>query len=203
MMNSARAAKRVMYSMISFVENRLKLTVNRTKSRAGLLRESTFLGFTISRAGKLVWTRKALERFRLRIRTITSRSRGVKVTDMLKELKHCVVGWLNYFGLSHTYGVVLKLGKWMRRRVRMYYGKQWKQPRTRRRKLLALGACPETTKLVTRSRKGYWRLASNSPATGGMQKALSNEWLIAQGVPAMKARWIARHYGNSPQAEAP
>ena len=186
-----------MPSVINFVEHRLKLTVNRTKSRAGLLRESAFLSYTISRSGKLVWTPKALARFRLRIKEITSRNRGVNVTDMLKELKPYVVGWLNYFGSSHTYGTVVALDKWIRRRVRMYYWKQWKQPRTRRRKLLALGADPETTKLVTCSRKGYWRLSSNSI----VQKALNNEWLHAQGVPDMKARWIARHYGNSPQAE--
>ncbi|MCC5022957.1 MAG: hypothetical protein J6386_09265 [Candidatus Synoicihabitans palmerolidicus] len=111
MVGSAQAAKRVMHSVINFVEHRLKLTVNRTKSRAGLLRESAFLGFTIGRSGKLVWTPKALERFRLRIRAITSRSRGVKVTAMLKELKAYVVGWLNYYGLSHTYGTVLELDK--------------------------------------------------------------------------------------------
>jgi RNA-directed DNA polymerase len=68
MVSSARAANRVMHSVINFVEHRLKLTVNRTKSRAGLLRDSAFLGFTISRSGKLVWTPKALERFRLRIK---------------------------------------------------------------------------------------------------------------------------------------
>lgn len=86
----------------------------------------------------------------------------------------------------------------IRRRVRMYYWKQWKQPRTRRRKLLALGTWPESTKLVTRSRKGYWQLASNSI----VQRALNNDWLTAQGVPDMKARWIARHYANTPQTEA-
>ena len=61
-----------------------------------------------------------------------------------------------------------------------------------------LGVWPERTKLVTRSRKGYWRLAANSI----VQKALNNDWLSEQGVPDMKARWIARHYGNSPQTQA-
>ena len=52
--------------------------------------------------------------------------------------------------------------------------------------------------ITSRSRKGYWRLSSNSI----VQKALNNEWLTAQGVPDMKARRIARHYGNSSKAEA-
>ncbi|MCC5022958.1 MAG: hypothetical protein J6386_09270 [Candidatus Synoicihabitans palmerolidicus] len=61
-----------------------------------------------------------------------------------------------------------------------------------------MGTWPESTKLVTRSRKGYWQLASNSI----VQRALNNDWLTAQGVPDMKARWIARHYANTPQTEA-
>jgi len=46
------------------------------------------------------------------------------------------------------------------RRVGLYYWKQWKQPRTRRRNLIQLGANPEEVKLASRSRKGYWRMSS-------------------------------------------
>ena len=42
-----------------------------------------------------------------------------------------------YYKLSSTYKEVLALSVWIRRRVRLYY---WKQARTRRRHLLALGA---------------------------------------------------------------
>ena len=66
-------------------------------------------------------------------------------------------GWLQYFKLSSTYTEVLELSQWVRRRVRLYYWKQWKQPPTRRRHLLALGADPDKVHMATRSRKGYWR----------------------------------------------
>ena len=36
-----------------------------------------------------------------------------------------VMGWMNYFGISHTYREVLELDAWMRRRVRLYY---WTAP---------------------------------------------------------------------------
>lgn len=199
MVGSARAAKRVMLSVTHFVEHRLKLTVNRPKSRAGPLQHSAFLGFELGRGGKIVWTQKALQRFKLRIRQITSRSRGVNTEVMLVELRRYLIGWLNYYALSHTYQVLLGLEKWIRRRVRMYYWKRWKQPRTRRRKLIALGIDPRVTKLVTRSRKGYWRIGSNSI----VQRALNNDWLTQQGVPNMRARWIARHYGNASNKTPP
>ena len=60
---------------------------------------------------------------------------------------------------------------------------QWKQPRTRRRNLLALGADPATVHMATRSRKGYWRMSQNEI----VRFALNNRWLEEQGVPDMNA----------------
>jgi RNA-directed DNA polymerase len=111
---------------------------------------------------------------------------------MIRELRRYVIGWLGYFGISNTYRELLELEVWIRRRVRMYYWKQWKQPRTRRRNLIKLGIDPAEVKLVSRSRKGYWRLSSNSI----VQRALTNAYLKGQGVPDMKAKWSALHYGD-------
>jgi hypothetical protein len=61
--------------------------------------------------------------------------------------------------------------------------KQWNQPRTRRRHLLALGADPDTVHMATRSRKGYWRMSQNEIVS----YALNNRWLEEQGVPDMNA----------------
>jgi len=191
LVKSAEAAKRVMASLIRYCEGRLKLVVNRAKSRAALLKTCVFLGYQIDSRGKLVWSAKALHRFKQRVREITSRNRGHRVQDVIDELRSYVLGWLNYFKLSATYTVVLELAEWVRRRVRLYYWKQWKQPRTRRRKLLALGVFPEKVHMATRSRKGYWRMSRNSI----VHHALSNRWLEQQGVPDMRAIWIKLHYG--------
>jgi len=88
---------------------------------------------------------------------------------------------------------VLAWDDWVRRRVRLYYWKQWKQPRTRRRHLIQLGADSKEVKLATRSRKGYWRMSNNRI----VQQALSNRWLWGQGVPNMKQQWIGLHYGST------
>ena len=156
-----------------------------------LMGECSFLGFQIGVRGKVAWTAKALARFKERVREITRRNRGHRAQDVVDELRLYVTGWLNYFGISHTYKVVLELGDWVRRRVRLYYWKQWKQPRTRRRHLIALGINLEEVKLATRSRKGYWRMSFNRI----VQQALSNGWLEDQGVPDMRTLWIKLHYG--------
>ncbi|MBK1829094.1 hypothetical protein JIN81_18835, partial [Haloferula rosea] len=89
------------------------------------------------------------------------------------------------------YTVIERLAEWVRRRVRLYYWKQWKQPRTRRRQLLALGIAPDEVHKASRSRKGYWRMSQMSL----VRHALNNRWLEEQGVPDMRAVWIKLHYG--------
>ncbi|MEM8954853.1 MAG: group II intron maturase-specific domain-containing protein [Verrucomicrobiota bacterium] len=132
-----------------------------------------------------------MERFKRRVREITQRNRGHRVQDVIDELRQYILGWLNYYGISHTYTKVLELSEWVRRRMRLYYWKQGKQTRTRRRHLISLGIEPDRLKLASLSRKGYWRMSRNTI----VQQALTKRWLEHQGVPDMRRTWIALHYG--------
>jgi RNA-directed DNA polymerase len=171
LVKSLRAAQRVMQSVTRFVEVRLRLVVNRQKSRAARLSECAFLGFQIHR-GRIVWTEKALR---------------------------YVVGWMNYFGLSQAYRVIPELDKWLRRRVRMYYWKQWKRARTRRRQLIRLGIHRKEVYKATRAHRGYWFMAGTSI----VQEALDNRWLKERGVPSLTEQWVQLHYGQrNPQGSA-
>src|SRR5690606_21799752 len=109
LVKSARAAERVMASLTRYVEGKLKLTVNRTKSQTAPLKECPFLGFRITARGAIVWTEKARLRFKQRVRAITSRKRGVAVAQVIGELRRYALGWLGYFGISKTYKEVLAL----------------------------------------------------------------------------------------------
>ena len=146
---------------------------------------------TVNQDRRVVWTDKAYRRFKERIKEISSRSWGVSRSRRLEELRRYAVGWLNYFGISHTYRQVLELDQWLRRRVRCCYWKQWQRPRTRRRQLIALGIHPAEVMKASRCRRGYWWMSGN----GIVQRALDNAWLWEQGVPDLKSRWIELHYG--------
>ena len=182
LVKSAKAAQRVMESVKTYIEVKLKLVVNRTKSKCAPLAECEFLGFKISKQGKVKWTSKSMTRYKQKVKEITRRNRGASAKDVIVELRRYVTGWTNYFGISHTYREVLELDEWMRRRVRLYYWKQWKRPRTRRRNLLKLGANPKKVHTATRSRKGYWRMSRNK----FVHQCLNNRWLKEQGVPALR-----------------
>jgi len=191
MVKSAKAAERVLASLVRFCEGRLQLVVIRAKCRAAPLKACEFLGYRLNNRAKLAWTEKARRRFKERVREITRRNRGHRVKDVIDELNLYVRGWLNYYKLSSTYSEVKDLAEWVRRRVRLYYWKQWKQPRTRRRNLIALGIYPGKVHMASSSRKGYWRISQNSL----VRTALNNRWLEEQGAPDMGAIWIVLHYG--------
>jgi len=75
---------------------------------------------------------------------------------------------------------------------------QWKQPRTRRRKLIALGISPEEVKLASRIRKGYWRMSGKSI----VQRARTKSWLHQQGLPELRPLWVTLHYGTGGNAKS-
>jgi hypothetical protein len=81
---------------------------------------------------------------------------------------------------------------WERLRSQLRAEEQWKQPRTRRRNLLRLGANPGTVHMATRSRKSYWRMSANSI----LHNALNNKRLKDMGVPELRDIWIKWHYGE-------
>ena len=189
LVKSRTEATRVMAEVVGFVEGKLKLTVNAAKSRVDQLAKCPFLGCRIERK-KVRWSEAAVEEFREKVRALTKRTWGVAMEHRLRSLGRYVQGWFGYYRISRTWGEVLELDKWLRRRVRQCYWKQWKRSRQRRRMLLRLGADPREVHLASRSRKGCWRMSTNSL----VQAALTNAWLDQQGVPNLQQRWIAYHY---------
>jgi RNA-directed DNA polymerase len=182
-------AERVMADVVQFVETELKLTVNAAKSRVDRLARCTFLGCRVERK-QIRWSEAAVEEFRDVVRRLTKRTWGVSMERRLGSLGRYVQGWFGYYRISRTWGEVRELDAWLRRRVRQCYWKQWKRGPTRRRMLLRFGADPREVHLASRSRKGCWRMSTNSL----VQAALTNEWLDEQGVPNLQELWIAYHY---------
>ncbi len=174
-----------MQSITRFLERKLK--VNRQKSQVVSAKQVAFLGF-VFRRGKIRWSSKSLERFKAKVRRLTSRSWGVSMKRRLTALARYVRGWMNYYGLSNYYRPLPELDRWIRRRVRMCYWKQWGRPRRRIAMLIKLGVNRRDAIITGRSSRGPWTMA-RTPVT---QQAMSNPWLKAQGLVSVRALWIAR-----------
>ena len=185
LVKSQRAGQRVKRSVTAFLARRLKLPVNEHKSKVAAISQSVFLSFTF-RGTKLRWSHRAFEDFKHRVRELTGRSWGVSMSYRLAKLAQYVRGWMGYFGISQYYQPIPELDEWLRRRVRMCYWKQWRRPRTKVRRLLALGTGLRSAIRAARSRKGYRHLARSLATQVGM----TNEWLKRQGLISIRALWI-------------
>ena len=183
---SERAGQRVMESVTYFITHRLKLKVNQAKSAVAQPRQRKFLGFsfTSEREPRRRIAPKAIARFKERIRDRTQRTRGISLTQMVKDLATYLRGWLGYFDDCQTPSVLQRLETWLRRRLRSAVWKQWKQGRTRFRELRKRGVGKDLAAQTAGSPHGPWRIA-NSPA---LAIALPNAYFAQLGLPPMVVR---------------
>ena len=191
LVKSQRAGERVLRSISRYLQDRLKLVVNTTKSHVVKTNESKFLGFTF-RAGRIQWHPKTLLKFKQQVRRLTNRNWGVSMKYQLFKISQFIRGWINYFGIANCYQLCVDLDHWIRRRVRMAYWRQWRKPRTKVRSLMRLGVHVRSAVACGITSKGPWR----SSKTPGIQQALSNTFLKSQGLYALRDGWIKLHHSK-------
>jgi RNA-directed DNA polymerase len=162
---SQRAGQRVMESVTRFITIKLKLKVNSAKSAVARPWERKFLGFsfTAKEPQKRRIAPKSMVRFKVRVRDITRRTRGVSLQKMIEDLNVYLRGWHGYFGFCQTPSVLEDLDSWIRRKLRCFMWKQWKRGRTRYKELRKRGVNKALAAQTAGSPHGPWRL-SQSPA---------------------------------------
>jgi len=178
---SERAATRVIEGVTVFVEQRLKLKVNRAKSGVAPATRRGLLGFGFFRGNGKVKVRldpKAKHRLKARLRRLTSRRWRVAMAVRLAALNRFLGGWSAYFALAETPSVFAEFDEWLRRRLRQVRWKEWKRFAARRRNLRALGIPDWQARQWAASRKGYWRLSGSPP----LQRALPNRYWADLGL---------------------
>jgi group II intron reverse transcriptase/maturase len=172
------AGERVMESISNFIENKLKLLVNREKSQVCEVNQTKFLGYTIQKNGNLSIAKKSVERFKEKIRSITKRNRGVKFEQVIAELVPVMRGWLNYFRHAQCKSLLRNLDSWIRRKLRCYRLKQCKRTITLQQFLKSRGVDTWQSWILALSGKGHWRKSGCPQA----HQALSNKWFDEVGL---------------------
>jgi group II intron reverse transcriptase/maturase len=189
---SHRATERVMTSCIKYLEGKLKLKVNREKSQTGSPLKLKFLGFSLYKTGKKTGIRphqKSVNRFKEKVRQITSRKRGRAIGQVLHELKVFTTGWLGYYSIADMGNRISALNQWIRRRIRMYLWKQWKKASARFDNLKRLKIPKGKAWEWANTRKGYWRIAHSWVLT----RSLTNEYLASIGYDDISKRYEVLH----------
>ena len=175
--------KKYQRSSTKYLEERLKLTVNREKSRTVsvfAIRNFKFLGFALGRNGKGIYVRvhpKSWKKFKSRLKELSSRKRCQSIKPNLEKIKVYARGWLNYYGIASMKNNIDDINGWLYHRIRMCIWKQWKKPRTKYKNLVKLGIPEHYAATIANSRRKYWYISNNKAVIW----ALNKERLINSG----------------------
>ena len=165
---SEMAAERVMKSVTSWLERKLFLKVNATKTKITRPTGGAFLGFGYWKSTD-GWKCKPLpdrkERLISKCREVLVRKRAsaIPMGVTFAKLNQIIRGWINYYRIGSMKGFMDQFGQWIRHKLRVVIVKRWKNPQTICRNLMKLntmfkcGFSEEDIYKVANSRLGLYR----------------------------------------------
>ena len=179
---SEKAANRVMETITKFIEKKLGLKVNATKSKVAKPKDIKYLGygFYYTKTGiiKPKPHLKSIQKFKRKLKQLTKRNVSISLSDRIKQLNYVIRGWINYFRIGYMKGWLKSITSHLCRRIRCIIWKQWKTCRHRYECLLKLGVTKDKAKRTAYSRASYWH---NSKSIV-IHVAISNERLKRKGL---------------------
>jgi group II intron reverse transcriptase/maturase len=189
---SEKAAERVMKSVSSFIENKLGLKVNATKSQIGRPNQIKFLGFGYKEGedGKYhaIPHSLSVDKLKRKLKNLTIRRWSISLDERLKKLKELIIGWVNYFRIAEMGRTLARIDSRLRMRIRVVIWKQWKVPKKRYKALRQMGISSWGARIAY-SGKGY-QVLCKSPT---INTALSNKRLEQRGLVTLSSHYSKVH----------
>ena len=176
LLKTERAARRVMESVTTFLEQNLGLPVNRDKSHVALVKDVEFLGFQILR-GKIRISTQARKRFKDQVRRLTPRNHGQSMYPIIHDLNQYLRGWVGYYRLQEFLRVFRELDAFIRSRLRSMQLKKWKKPRKFQRMMIRAGY-PVDEARRTWIKMTKWQSVMRRP----VRFVLNLKWFRRQGL---------------------
>ena len=144
MVGSEMSARRVMRNLSRFIEEKLGLKVNMTKSKIDKPKGLKYLGFGFffdshAKQYKAKPHQTTVQKFKMRMKKLTSRSWGVSNSYKVEKLNQLIRGWINYFKIGSMKKLCRELDGNIRYRIRMCIWKHWKTAQNRAKNLIKLG----------------------------------------------------------------
>lgn len=177
---SEKAAQRTAASISQYIEQRLKLKVNKEKTKVSRPMESTLLGFSFYKS-KDQWeiriSSKTVNRIKEKVRANTQRNAPSNSRIKIQKLEMIIRGWVNYFAIAKAGKIMQRLDEMVRVRLRIGEWKRWKRTKTKIRELIKLGVQKHKAYEWGNSSKSYCRIA-HSPI---LHKTLNDNYWIKLG----------------------
>lgn len=179
---SKRSAERTLRNILPFIEGKLKLKVNRNKSKVAYITKVKYLGYSFYfTKGKCRFRAhpKSIEKMKKELRRLTSRNNGWSNEVRKFKLNKFIIGWVNYFSMADMKSMLERMDEWLRRRIRQIYWKQWKKVRTRYKMIKKFGIPLWKVHEMANCRKATWRAALM------LNSVLTKEEIAKQGYMSM------------------
>ncbi|WP_088805162.1 group II intron reverse transcriptase/maturase, partial [Streptococcus pneumoniae] len=189
---SEAASKRVMYSVSRFIEKRLGLKVNMTKTKITRPRELKYLGFGFWKSSDGWKSRPhqdSVRRFKFKLKKLTQRKWSIELTRRIEQLNLSIRGWINYFSLGNMKSIVASIDERLRTRLRVIIWKQWKKKSRRLWGLLKLGVPKWIADKVSGWGDHYQLVAQKSV----LKRAISKPVLEKRGLVSCLDYYLERH----------
>ena len=193
LVGSSKAADRVMKNVSMFIENKLGLKVNMTKSKVSKPNDIKYLGFGFFKdKNDGLWKAKphakSVEKLKLKLKKLTSRRWSISMDERLEKIKKAIVGWTNYYKIGYWKNIARVIDAHVRFRLRMCIWKQWKKVGTKKKALIRLGVPKREAWMLANSRKAYARCASSF-----LNNVITNKRLKEKGLVSLLDQYNLKH----------
>ena len=193
LVGSSKAADRVMKNVSIFIESKLGLKVNMTKSKVSKPNDIKYLGFGFFMdKNDGLWKAKphakSVEKLKLKLKKLTSRRWSISLDERLEKIKKTIVGWTNYYKIGYWKDVARMVDAHVRFRLRMCIWKQWKKVNTKKKALISLGVPKREAWMLANCRKAYARCASSF-----LNNVLTNKRLKERGLVFLLDQYNLKH----------
>ncbi|SNV32829.1 reverse transcriptase/maturase, group FT II introns [Streptococcus acidominimus] len=189
---SEAAAKRVKYSVSRFIEKRLGLKVNMTKTKIVRPGKLKYLGFGFWKSSEGWKSRPhqdSIQGFKRKLKKLTARKWSIDLDSRIEKLNWLIRGWINYFALTNMKSTMLSIDERLRTRVRVIIWKQWKKKSKRLWGLLKLGVPKWIADKVSGWGDHYQLVAQKSV----LKRAISKPVLVKRGLVSCLDYYLERH----------
>jgi RNA-directed DNA polymerase len=180
---SERAGLRVMASLTVFIEARLRLKVNRSKSAVARPEDRHFLGFRLrldpqTGTAEVLLSERTKRNAMERVRQLTPRTWGGTLVSCIARINAWLVGWHQFFGIASASEMQMmrKIDGHIRRRLRALLLRHWRRKRTIARNLIKLGVPRRSAwRQVYQGRRSWWALSHIPAVDHGLNRAFFRE----------------------------
>ena len=179
---SRKSAERTLNNIVPYIEGKLFLKVNRTKTCVAHISKVKYLGYSFYRYKGTCRFRvhpKSVIKMKNKIRELTDRHNGWGNEYRALKLTQFIRGWVNYFGMADMKRLLQSNDEWLRHRIRAIYWKQWKKVKTKFKELKKLGVEEERAWICANMRNGNWFCSEYIT----LQGAFNNKKLRELGYP--------------------